>query len=169
MGFKYYNAFGINHLDLQIEHNRARPYAYAHGDSLNSFTHYSQMLAHPLGANFAETLLYVRWQAHPRCLLEGKLIRAVIGEDAEGMNWGGNPLLSYDSRVRDYDNVLGQGNKGGLWLAGLNTSWRLGHNCWTDLRWLIRKRTHTVTTKNAYTQVISLGFRLNLWNPEFDF
>ncbi|MCC6282082.1 MAG: hypothetical protein IT262_15875, partial [Saprospiraceae bacterium] len=59
-GLKYYNAFGINHLDVQIEYNSVRPYTYSHFDSLNSYTHYSQPLAHPLWSNFREFIGLLR-------------------------------------------------------------------------------------------------------------
>jgi hypothetical protein len=33
-------------LDLQLEHNRVRPFTYSHRDSVANFTHYNQPLAH---------------------------------------------------------------------------------------------------------------------------
>ena len=48
-GLKYLNALKIDHLDVQLEYNSARPYTYAHLEMEDSYTHYNQALAHPLG------------------------------------------------------------------------------------------------------------------------
>ncbi|MBK8952356.1 MAG: hypothetical protein IPM85_08830 [Chitinophagaceae bacterium] len=48
LGAKYIDAFGIPNLDLQLEHNRVRPFTYSHSDSLANYTHYNQPMAHPL-------------------------------------------------------------------------------------------------------------------------
>jgi hypothetical protein len=54
VGFKYFDVGGIENLNLQLEFNRVRPYAYTTSDSVLHYTHYEQPLAHPLGANFNE-------------------------------------------------------------------------------------------------------------------
>ena len=46
-GVKYIDAFGLEHLYLQAEWNRVRPYTYAHVFDLG-YSHYNQPLAHPL-------------------------------------------------------------------------------------------------------------------------
>ncbi|MBK6994384.1 MAG: hypothetical protein IPH31_05470 [Lewinellaceae bacterium] len=51
-GVKYVNVFGLDHLDLQVEHNLARPFTYSHYDPANSYTHYNQPLAHPFRCQF---------------------------------------------------------------------------------------------------------------------
>ena len=64
LGFKIYDAFGLTNLFARLEYNGARPYTYAHESSLQSYTHYNQPLAHPLGANFHEFVgeLVYRWR-----------------------------------------------------------------------------------------------------------
>src|SRR6185369_7292398 len=42
IGAKYVDAFGIKNLDLQLEHNRVRPFTYSHTDSVANYTHYNQ-------------------------------------------------------------------------------------------------------------------------------
>lgn len=54
IGARYFNAFTLKHLHLRIEYNKVNDYAYAHSDPLQSWTHYNQALAHPLGAGFSE-------------------------------------------------------------------------------------------------------------------
>jgi hypothetical protein len=54
-GFYAFDLLKIRNLNLQAEYNSVRPYAYSHKKPQQSYTHYSQPLAHPLGANFNET------------------------------------------------------------------------------------------------------------------
>jgi hypothetical protein len=108
-GVHYVNAFGIEHLDIQLEHNRARPFTYAHSDPANSYTHYNQPLAHPLGSNFEETLVLLRWSPVARLTLQARFMLARLGDNTATENWGANPLINYDTRVQDFGNEIGQG------------------------------------------------------------
>lgn len=109
LGLKYYDVFGIDHFDLQAEYNSVQPYTYTFRDNSATYTHYDQPLAHPLGANFREWILLGRYRLNSKWLLEGRVIGSNYGEDTPDENWGNNILLSYESRVRDYGNELGQG------------------------------------------------------------
>lgn len=169
VGAKYPNALGIEHLDMQVEHNRARPYTYAHADSTNGYTHYNQPLAHPLGANFSETLLLVRWQPLPRWVLQARAIRMNVGENSPTENWGANPLLDYDARVQDYDNRIGQGVSANIDLVGVDLSWQLWHNAFVDLQFLYRKKDSRDDWRDLRSRVFGVGFRMNIWNPRHDF
>ncbi len=168
-GAKYVNAFGVDHLDLQLEHNRARPYTYSHYDPANSYTHYNQPLAHPLGANFEETLLLIRWQPLTRLSMQARFIHALTGDDTPAENWGGNPLLDYDTRVKDYGNKIGQGETATIDLLGLDASWALWHNIFVDVKLLFRKKDSHDDLRDQSTQVFGAGFRMNIWNSNFDF
>ena len=66
MGVKYIDALGIKNLDLQLEHNRVRPFTYSHRDSVANYTHYNQPLAHPLMENFKEVIAILRYQPAPK-------------------------------------------------------------------------------------------------------
>jgi hypothetical protein len=168
-GAKYINAFGINHLDFQIEHNRVRPYTYAHYDPANSYTHYNQPLAHPLGANFAETLVLARWQPLRRLTLQGRAIFARTGDNNSAQNWGGNPLLDYSSRVQEYGNEIGQGVAADIRLVGFDASWALLPNLFADLRFLLRQKDSADDARDLTTRLFGAGLRMNLWNPNLDF
>ncbi len=168
-GVKYVNAFGLDHLDLHLEHNRARPFTYSHYDPANSYTHYNQALAHPLGANFSETLFLLSWQPLARLSLQARLIHARIGDNTPAENWGSNPLLGYDTRVKDYGNEIGQGIAATIDLFGLDASWALWHNVWVDFKFLYRKKDSTDDARDLSTQVFGFGFRMNIWNPNLDF
>ena len=86
IGAKYIDAFGISNLDLQLEHNRVRPFTYSHRDSVANYTHYNQPLAHPLGANFSEYIGIARYQPAPKWLAVGKLIYFTQGRDSSNQS-----------------------------------------------------------------------------------
>ncbi|MBI2269935.1 MAG: hypothetical protein HYU69_06190 [Bacteroidetes bacterium] len=54
VGFKGHNLFTAKNLSILMEYNQVRPYTYASIDPEQSYSHYNQPLAHPLGANFRE-------------------------------------------------------------------------------------------------------------------
>ncbi len=169
LGAKYVNAFGVDHLDLQLEYNSVRPYTYSHFDSLNSFTHYLQPLAHPLNANFREFLGIARYQPHPKLMIMGRYMRAKTGEDTPTESWGGNPLLSYNRRVQDFGNVTGQGVTADISLLGLEANWQIWHNLFFDVRFLLRRKDSADDQRDRTTRMIGCGLRMNLWNQQLDF
>lgn len=169
LGLKYLNAFGADHLDLQVELNTVRPYTYSSFDSLNSYTHYSQPLAHPLWANFREIVLLARYQPHPRLSLSARLLYAQTGDDGPGENWGGNPLLGNATRQQEYGNTTAQGIRATTVLAGLDAAWQWRHNLYWELRLLLRNKDSADPGRDLDTRLFSLGLRWNVWNGGLEF
>lgn len=62
IGYRSFDLFRVEHLDVQTEFNLARPYVYAHKTPEQNYAHYNQSLAHPLDANFWEWLIFVRYR-----------------------------------------------------------------------------------------------------------
>ncbi|MEZ4926208.1 MAG: hypothetical protein R3A50_08025 [Saprospiraceae bacterium] len=168
-GIKYLNAFSIEHLDLQMEYNSAQPYTYSHNDPYDSYTHYNQALAHPLGANFREMVWIARFRPLPRIFLTARAILAKSGENNDAENWGSNPLLSYDDRVQDYGNQIGQGISTRILLAGFDASWMFYHNLFADLKFLVRKKNSGESLRDQESKLFSFGLRMNLWPGNLDF
>jgi hypothetical protein len=117
-GNKYAGQLGIKCRGLRkkikyqwrIEVNAARPYTYAHlGDAL-SYTHASQVLAHPLGANFKEVFSQFKIAKNAWTFL-GEFSIGSQGIDTSAINYGSNIFLPYTSRPFDVGVVLLQGNK----------------------------------------------------------
>lgn len=169
IGGKYINALGINGLDLQVEYNTARPYIYTHRDSSASYTHFNQPLAHPLGANFRETVLLVNYQISKRWRFEGRAIRAEIGDDPSGQNWGGNLLLPHTTRVQEYGNEIGQGTPGTIDLQGIEISYQPFHRVILEFSWLNRRKNSTDDTLDKTTSYFGLGLRVNVGKVRWDF
>jgi hypothetical protein len=167
-GIKYFNAFNVNNLDIQLEYNIARPYTYSHFDSLNSWSHYRHPLAHPLGANFREFIAIARYQPFRRLLVEARAIQILTGLDAApGDNWGSNLLYSYDTREKDYGNSIGQGLRSDILLLGLDLHWQLFHNCILDLTFLRRDLKNTQIAQRS--TLFTGGVRLNIAKTQMDF
>lgn len=168
-GLKYINAFGADHLDIQLEYNTVRPYTYSHDDPYNSYTHYNQPLAHPLLSNFKEIIGQVRYQPVPRLILSARYIRSKLGENTLTENWGTDPLISNRNRVRDYGNVTGQGVPATLDLLGLDASWMLYHNLFADFKLLLRNKNSDDDARDLKTSLFGFGLRMNMWNGNPDF
>ena len=168
-GLKYIDAFGADHLDLQLEYNHVRPFTYSSFDSLNSYTHYNQPLAHPRWANFKELVFLARYQAMPRLSLTGRVIWSASGDNPTGGNYGANPLMSNNSRIADYGNFTGQGVKSTTWFAAFDASWQFYHNIYLDVKALFRRKDSADDLRDLETQLFSFGVRMNMWNRDFDF
>lgn len=168
-GVKYINAFGVDHLDLQAELNLVRPYTYSHFDSLNSYTHYRQPLAHPLWANFIEYIGIARYQPAPKWSMMGRLIHMRTGDDTPGQNWGTNPMLGYNSRVMEFGNTIGQGIPAQTLLAGLDVRYQFYHNMFVELKALYRRKNSEQDNLDRNTLYFGTALRINFWQPELDF
>jgi hypothetical protein len=61
-GAKYFDVAGIKNLYVQGEFNKVNAYSYSLPNAYQSFSHYNQSLAHPMGANFTELLALVNYR-----------------------------------------------------------------------------------------------------------
>ncbi len=169
LGLKYIDAFGIANFDLQGELNVARPYTYQHLSDFTNYVHYNQPLAHPLGANFIEFVGVARYQPLPRLALSATYVQAQYGADRNGLNWGGNPLVSYNSHFRDFGNTLGQGRLTSLSLLDAVASYQLTHNVFLELRHVYRLQNARGDTNDRTTAFSSFGVRVNLARRDLAF
>lgn len=174
-GLKYMNVLSIDHLDMQVEYNTARPYTYTHRDTLSvgtnisvaNYSHFSQPLAHPLGANFREILLLLRYRPVPKLQFSGRVLLTEWGDDFPGQNWGGNVLIPHNSREQDYGNFTGQGKKTNITAAYLDIQYEFYHNFFADLN--IMRRHTTVEGVSDKRTFVGAGFRVNIGAQNFDY
>ncbi len=169
LGAKYIDAFNINTFDLQLETNISRPYFYAHEFLKTSFINNRNPLAHPLGANFKEIILAGSYQPIPRLTIQGKLINANYGEDRDGLNFGGNPLLDTDDRISQNGIVIGQGEATTLNYLELTGSYILMHNVFVDLKNIYRdlKSENPANSSSAFFTQVALRWNLPQRHHEF--
>lgn len=173
LGVKYIDAFGISNLDLQLEHNRVRPFTYSHRDSVANYTHYNQPLAHPLGANFQELIGVARYQPAPKWLTMAKLIWYQQGRDSNTVrSFGSNIFLPNGVPLRqgDYGYDIGSGWKTNVFFASFLLSYEWRENLFLELNALYRKQnTKTAPLLSSNTSVVTLGIRWNMHRREFDY
>lgn len=171
-GAKYIDAFGIPNLDLQVEHNRVRPFTYSHRDSVANYTHYNQPLAHPLGANFKEWIAIARYQPATKWLITGKLIAYTQGRDSSSRSFGSNIFYPNVAPFRqaDFGYEIGSGWKTNVFIGSFLVSYEWKENFFLELSALVRKQdTKTAPLVSGNTSVISFGLRWNMHRREFDF
>ncbi len=169
IGLKYIDAFGVDHLDLQIERNTVRPYTYSHNDSLSAYTHYNQPLAHPIGANFKETIILATYCPIPKLTLRARLLLTDLGEDEEGVNWGHSLLNPNGTHELEYGNVTGQGIGATVMLAGVDLSYQVAHNVFLDFYYLYRDKDSELDARDLNTRLFGAGLRVNLHRQRLDF
>lgn len=172
-GVKYIDAFGIKNLDLQAEHNRARPFTWSHNDSVANYTHYNQPLAHPLGANFSEYIGIARYQPAAKWLIVGKLIAYTQGRDSNSSrSFGSNIFLPNTPPLRqgDYGYSIGSGWKTNVFYGSLLLSYELKENMFLELSAIHRKQdTKTPPVTSSSSTTVSFGFRWNMHRREVDY
>ena len=167
LGAKYIDVLNVPNLDLQLEFNLARPFTYSHFTSTvatagqGNYAHYSQPLAHPLGANFMEGLGIVRYQ-NKRLSGTGTFGLMLYGTDPPGRNYGGNILLDYNSRFRDEGNFIGQGRKTVATYADVRASYMVRHNLFLEGRLFYRYQDSQYRPDTYTDKLASVAVRWNL-------
>ena len=172
VGAKYIDAFNIKNLDVQIEHNRVRPFTYSHRDSVANYTHYNQPLAHPLMANFKEWIGIVRYQPAPKWMIQAKAVMYQQGRDSSAISYGSNIFLPHVApyRVDEYGFDIGSGWKTNVMYASLLLSYELRENLFLELFGVARKQeTKTAPIVSDKRTVVTFGVRWNMHRREFDF
>lgn len=124
LGWKHRFSKNSRIYHTKIEANVARPYTYSHlGDGL-SYTHGSQVLSHPLGANFWEVYTQFKSTKNTWSVL-AELSIGEQGIDSNTVNFGGNIYLPYTSRPYDYGISLLQGKSTFFLKTRINLSYGL--------------------------------------------
>ena len=163
IGFKNSDIFKIRNLIFQTEVNCVRPYTYSHGSVQQNYTNYNQPLAHPLGANFAESISLLTYH-YKRWLFENKFMTAIYGKDSEKYNMGHDIFLSYTTRQNDYVNYIGQGIKTNLFYENIRVAYiiRPASNLVAEAG-VIHRKEKTVSS-NIVITFFYIGIKTNLTN-----
>jgi hypothetical protein len=175
LGVKYFNALNIDHLDVQLEYNKVRPFTYSYYDNQRNYTHGFQNLAHPLGSNFVEIMAKVRYQPTWKLVFDGRLMYASAGENKYAKdgtlieNFGNIPLVPNDLKKRDYGYFTTEGVNAKTLLITLDASYQFYHNMFADLHILARKKESADPTLSDNTFFIGGGLRINIGNYRSDF
>lgn len=93
-GVKYFDVAGIKNLYVQGEFNKVNAYSYAAPTAFQSFSHYNQALAHPMGANFTEVLGIINYRFKD-FFVNAKLNLIQYGKDKFGYYAGNSVIRDY--------------------------------------------------------------------------
>lgn len=168
LGIRSFDLFNISKLDVQAEFNTARPYTYSERTSLLNYGHYNEPLANPLGANFREFLLIPSYQ-YKRWFIRGELMFAQYGLNPAGMNYGKDIFVSYDTRIQEYGNYIGQGIKTNVYLGDLKIAYILNplYNLRLEAGITYRRESNDIKTSNLTW--FNFGLRSSFRNIYYDF
>ena len=172
LGLKTQQEISSHRFFALIEYNHARPYTYAHSSPTQSFTHYNQALAHPLGANFTEFVIIANYR-FKKIGLELQYNSIKTGKDEEGINYGHNPFQSDDmiyngslniNQLSQNQGMLTEINHLQLCFSYLiNPQSKLEAFCLLHLR---NSSQENIIDKSSF---FNIGIRNNLWNYYTDF
>jgi hypothetical protein len=178
LGVKYFNAFKVDNLLLQLEFNHVRPYVYSHSEPITNYGHTNQSVGHPWGGNFEELLLIGRYHKG-RLYADAKITFGTRGLDfnttADNNNYGGNIYKDYDVN-RPYNSgvTVGQGNKTSIFITDLQAGYLV--NPMTNMKlfgsFIYRNfdpNQNTATVFNESTTWFSFGIRSDVFNWYFDY
>lgn len=178
LGMKYFNAFKVDNLLLQLEFNHVRPYVYSHSDPITNYGHNNQNIGHPWGANFDELLLIGRYQKG-RFYADAKITLGTRGFDlnttTDNNNYGGNIYKDYDlNRPFNSGVIVGQGNKTAVFIADLQAGYLI--NPMTNMKifgsFIYRNFDPNQNTASVFkenTSWFSFGIRSDVFNWYFDY
>ena len=177
IGFKYFNAFKVNNLLLQIEYNRVRPYTYSHNTIVLNYGHNNQSMAHLWGANFSEAVIIGRYQ-YNRWFADAKFVIGKRGLDfnseSDSFAYGGDIFTSENNRPGDTGITVGQGNTANTFHAEFQGGYLV--NPATNLKLFaylsfrdFNPDAQTTTAFDSNTVWFSIGLRTDLFNWYFDF
>ena len=168
-GLKYIDAFGVRNLDVQVETNRVRPFTYSHSDTIANYTHYNQPLAHPLGANFQEVLGIINFQPAPKWYISAKAIYYYQGLDSARINFGVNPFRDYKTRTMNTGFEIGSGNKASCFNGIVQVSYEWKENLFLNISFQYRDYKTANTNGQSNSNMLTAGFRLNMFKRNYDF
>ena len=169
IGLKYFNIFGIDQLDGQVEYNAVRPYTFSHNTGVANYSQYNQGLAHPLGANFREILFQIRYQPTQKWSIIARVMRMQTGEDQDSLNWGSNILLPNNTHPSDFGNEIGQGVSADINILGLDVSYQLRQGFYLDFFYQMRNKESEDQNRDNKTTYIGGGVRWNLGRRWLEF
>ena len=165
-------------LDALAEFNMARPFTYSVSTfPEENYTNYNQVLAHPLGNNFYESILQIRYRPEAKWTISLKLILARVGDDTITgyihnypvySNFGGD-IYRTDPASHDFGNTIGQGAAATIIYFDIKATYQLWHNIYLDNEFLIRQKNSCIATNNSKTFYWGIGIRVNLSAAGYDF
>lgn len=168
LGYKTLDVFKIKNLNFQSEINMVRPYTYSHRSSEQSYTHYNQALAHPLGSNFIESVSFVNYR-YKNIFAEIKIQIAKMGRDTAGANLGNNIFDNYDTRNSEYGHRLFDGLASNLKQVDLRLNYLINPKTNFVIEAGVNIRKFSNSLNNDSATIFYFGIKTALENYYFDY
>ncbi|MFZ4400151.1 MAG: hypothetical protein ACOYO1_08965 [Bacteroidales bacterium] len=168
LGIKAFDILNVPSLYFQTEFNFVRPYTYSHRTSLQNYGHYNQALAHPVGANFWESVTILKYN-FKRLFAEYKLNYIVYGADSAGINYGKDIFRSYEDYPKTYNNFVGQGINTRVIYNDFRLSYLINPRTNMNISVGLTDRYEITDSYNKHSCYFYLGFRTSLHNFYYDF
>jgi hypothetical protein len=168
LGIKSFDLFNLRNLSFQTEFNYARPYTYSHESTLTNYGHYNQSLADPLGANFKESVSFLKYN-FKRFFVELKFNYAMYGADSGKTDYGKNIFLPYTDRPKEYGVYTLQGIKTTLIYKDFRISYLVNPATNFNISLGFSDRTETSSITNKHSMYVYFGIRTSLNNFYYDF
>ena len=177
LGAKYFDAFDIENLHLQLEYNQVRPYTYSHNTITLNYAHANQSLAHQWGANFRELLGILRYR-NGRYYGSFRALYGVRGFDydipGDTAAYGGDIFTNEEDRPFENGVEIGQGNTTDSFFAETELGFIV--NPATNLKFFgsfiyrnFDPQTNTFSTFDNTTYWFNIGLRTDIFNWYFDY
>lgn len=169
LGYKAFDLLGIPNLGLRTEVNYVRPFTYSHWKAEQSYGHMGQSLAHPLGANFVETVTQVRYRKH-RFFGRAQFNYSIYGAEETNNYVGHSIFTSYDQRAGTNGYFVGSGNRSELYYMSGHVGYLL--NPVYDMTVELGATARSLSDESAATDrvlLVQLTFKAGLGNRYFDF
>ena len=96
-------------------------------------------------------------------------MRSKYGQDNNGLNYGGNLLLSTDNRIGNTGNTIGQGVATTNTFMEVTGSYMLKHNLFIDLRNTLRNFNSELNAGDLNSFITSISVRWNIAKREHEF
>lgn len=169
VGGKFHNFPFIKNLYLQLEYNQIRPFTYAHRNTITSYSHLGQPLAHPSGSNLKESILILNY-SHKRWNFNYRSIYRISGlEISDSTSIGTDVQRSYDTREWEYNNLIGQGIPYHQWYNSFTVSYLINpSNRMLFEAGVINRKENIANSSNQFNLVF-FGVRTGILNNYHDF
>ena len=176
LGFKYYDAFNVDNLQLQFEFNQVRPYVYSNNEIVLNYGHNNQSMAHLWGANFRELIAIARYR-NDRWFGSAKIIYGERGFEIGDINqvyYGGSIYGNDENIPSELGIEIGQGNRANTFLGNVEVGYLLNPSTNLKLYASVLYRDNRIEQFDPVnlaerTVWVNFGFRTDLFNWYFDY
>ncbi len=168
MGIKFFDLlhgyFNNQFIYLQAEYNRVCPQTYTNDDPFQSYSHYNQELAYPLGADFSEKIAIIKYEFF-NFSLEYKINYIKTSYDTIGINTGNNIFLSNQTITSHNDAYI----KATIKHQDITFAYVFNQRTYLQLFVSLSRRNYVNKLFTENTNFLFFGVKTSLNNYYYDF